>query len=189
MARPRTLVQAALAKTELTEPVQAEIEAIRSELDAAYRDRFIEMTQALGRQASALDRILHTLEMLVEHSAPELRGKLPGLRLAEPGEDADIATIAADPIAAGYSLSQQALAASLNCSQSDVSVLLSEHPLKEDPKFAVVVRRGKQREIVNYHARAIDELRRLIEKPPASLGTRGLKAVVRIRKRRGSTVA
>jgi hypothetical protein len=186
MARPRTLVQAALARTDLPEPVQTEIEGIRSELDAAYRERFIEMTQALARQASALDRILRTLEMLVEHSAPELKGKLPGLRLAEPGENADVATITADPIAAGYSLSQQALADALNCSQSDVSVLLSEHPLKDDPRYAVVVRRGKTREIINYHARAIDALGRIIDKPPASLGERGMKAIQRIRKRRGS---
>jgi hypothetical protein len=184
MAKPRTLVGAALAKTGLSQEVRDEIEGIRAELDAQYRDRFIEMTQAILQQASALNRIQRTLELLLEHSAPELKGRVPGLRIAGPGEDVDVATIAADPIGAGYSLGQQAIADALHCSQSDISVLLNERPLKDKPELAVVVRRGPQREIINYHPRAVDTLLKLIERPPADATPRMVKAIERIRKRR-----
>lgn len=185
MAKPRSLVAAALAKTSMPAEVQDEIAAIRAELDAQYRDRFIEMTGAIAKQASALDRILATLEMLVEHASPELKGRVPGLRLAEPGGKADLATVAADPIGAGYSLSQQAIADALQCSPSDVSVLLGEHPIKDQPELAVVVRRGKQREIVNYHQRAVEYLVRIIDKPPAGASSKMRKAIDRIKRKRG----
>lgn len=184
MAKPRTLVAAALAKTSLPDGVQEEIANIRAELDAQYRDRFIEMTGAIKAQASALDRILGTLELLVQHAAPELKGRIPGLSVAAPGTAADLATVAADPIGAGYSLGQQALADALQCSQSDVSVLLAEYPLKNKPEYAVIVRRGKQREIVNYHLRAVEHLVEIIEKPPASATTRMRQAIERIRRKR-----
>ena len=183
----RTLVGAALAKTNLPAAVREEVEGIRADLDAEYRDRFIAMTNAISRQASALDRIQHTLELLLEHAAPELRGRIPGLTVAPEGAEADLATVknavAADPIGAGYSLGQQAIADALQCSQSDISVLLRGLALKNKPALAVVVRRGPTREIVNYHRRVIDELLRVIEKPPHGASPVMLKAIDRIRRK------
>ncbi len=188
MAKPRTLVGAALAKTAIPPEVREEIEGIRRDLDAQYREHFITMTEAISRQASALDRIQHTLQLLLEHSAPELKGRIPGLTVAPEGSVPDLATvpatIGADPIGAGYSLSQQGIADALNCSSSDISVLLKGHPLKTKSEFAVVVRRGKTQEVVNYHRRAVDELLRVILRPPSSASKDMLRAIERIQRRR-----
>ncbi|MFO0639916.1 MAG: hypothetical protein U0183_11940 [Polyangiaceae bacterium] len=188
MAKPRSLFSAALKKTGLSEQVRAEIEGIHGEYDAAYRERFTELAQAIVRQASALDRIQRTLEMLVEHSAPNLRGRVPGLRLAQPGEEEDVATVGlavADPIGQGYALGQQELAEALRCSQPQVSQLLKIFLLKDDPELAIVVRRGKKREIVNYHPRAIERLAQLLENPPRSLTASEQDLVRRVQRRRG----
>lgn len=185
---PKSLVGAALAKTGMDAAVRSEIEAIRADLDANYRDRFIALTESISRQASALDRIQHTLQLLLEKSAPELMGRIPGLAVATDGSDPDLATIAvADPIGQGYSLSQQAIADALKCSQSDVSILLKAFPLRDNPRFAVVVRSGKTRDVVNYHRRAIDELLRIVEKPPTNASSTVAAAVRRIRARRNSS--
>lgn len=190
MARPKTLVGAALAKTAVPLEVREEIEGIRRDLDAQHREQFIKMTDAISRQASALDRIQRTLELLLEHSAPDLKGRIPGLLVAPDGVDADLATlpakVAADPIGAGYSLSQQGIADALNCSSADISILLKWHPLKRKPELAVVVRRGKTQEVVNYHRRAVDELLRVIEKPPSTASREMLGAIDRIQRRRRS---
>jgi hypothetical protein len=186
--RPRSIVAAALARTNLPASVQEDVEVIRAELDADYRERFIALTEAISRQASALDRIQATLALLLEHSAPDLKGRIPGLAVAPPGSSADLATITAavgvDPIGAGYSLSQQGLADALHCSASDISVLLKHHPLKQNPHMAVVVRHGKKTAVVNYHRRAIDELLRLVERPPQGAARELLKAIERINRRR-----
>jgi len=189
VARPRTLAAAALAKTSLSPEIQAELEATRVEIEGAYRDYLVTLHQTLKLQASALDRIQHTLALLVEHAAPELRGRVPGLRLAQPGEAPDVATVSvgvADPIGQGYALGQKELAVALRCTQTDVSNLLKAFPLKGNPEYAVIVRRGKQREIVNYHPRAVERLVALLESPPSSgMSTAVKKVIQRIQKRRG----
>jgi len=183
---PRSLAQHALAKTGLPEAVRDELEAIRAELDASYRERFLEMTQALQRQASALDRLTNTLELLVEKASPELKGRVPGLVLADPGENPDLATIAADPIGAGYYLTQQDLARALHATQTDISILVNALNLKDNPELAVVVRRGKKREVVNYHRRAVDHLTSVFDAPPRDLSKAGIDAVRRIKAKRNA---
>ena len=188
MAKPRSLFSAALKKTGLSEEARAEIEGIHGEYDATYRERFAELAQTIARQASALDRIQRTLELLVEQSAPALRGRIPGLRLAKPGEAPDVATVnlgVADPIGQGYALGQKELAEALRCTQTDVSNLLKAFPLKNDPEYAVVVRRGKQREIVNYHPRAIEKLVTLLDNPPPGTSSAVKSVLGRIQRRRG----
>lgn len=186
--KPKTLVAAALAKTNIPAQVRDDIEAIRADLDAEYRDRFLAMTAAISKQASALDRIQHTLELLLEHAAPELQGRIPGLVVAPEGADADLASVrgafAADPIGAGYSLGQQAIANALQCNQTDVSLLLRELEIKKKPALAVVVRKSGEHETVNYHRRVIDELLRVLEKPPANASKEILSAIARIKRKR-----
>ena len=186
--KTRSLVSAALAKTTLPQAVRDEIEGIRADLDAEYRDHFIAMTAAIANQATAQARILRTLELLVEATAPHLRGHVPGLSIAPPGSTPDLAMISlpADPIGAGYSLTQQGIADALQCSSADISILLKHHPLKHKQDLAIVVRRGKTQETVNYHRRAVDELLSVIERPPPTAHRDMVKAIERIRRRRSS---
>lgn len=75
-----------------------------------------------------------------------MRGRIPGLTVAPEGVEADLATVkdavAADPIGAGYSLGQEAIADAMQCSQSDIPVMLCALKLKDNYSLAVVVRRG-----------------------------------------------
>ena len=190
MAKPRTLQAAALAKTSISPRVQEEIEGARVVIEAAYRDYVVTLHQTLKLQAAALDRIQKTLSLLVEHAAPELRGRVPGLTLAEPGTREDLATVGVgfvDPIAQGYAWGQKELAQALRCTPTDVSSLLKAFPLKQDPKCAVIVRRGGQRDIVNYHPRAVERLAAILEASPPGLSAATEATLRRIRKRRAVT--
>jgi hypothetical protein len=190
MAKPtRSLAESALAKTKLPPAIQQHIIGIRLELEAAYRDRFVEMTEAIKRQASAIDRIHRMVELLLEKSSPELMGTVPGLRLAAPGEEADLPSVSGvvvDPIGAGFALTQEDLARALQCGQADVSILVNELKLMDDATLAVVVRQGKSRRAINYHRRAIDRLSEIIASPPSNISSKALKAIARIQKKRAA---
>lgn len=159
---------------------------IQSEVADAYRESFLEMVGALKRQASAIDRIQNTLGVLVECLIPHFGGKLdhvpPAFRVAGDGETSDVAStlVVSDPIATGFTLSQSDLAKALGINAADVSILVKAFALTEDGQCAVVVRRGgtKNKEWVNYHARAIARFREHLASPPSQL-TPGQKQALR----------
>ena len=162
------------------------LSAVQAEISDAYRDAFIEVASALREQASALNRIQATLQLLVSAVKPELAAQIPpAIRIAAEGEDPDLASalVVADPIATGYTLGQVHLAQALGINQADVSILVRAFKLKDEPDCAVVVRKGAKQTMVNYHRRAIKRFRELVAKPPAGLTKQQSGALERARKR------
>lgn len=183
-----TTASHSISKLKLSEPVRASLVGIQEELAEAYRDRFIEMTTALTLQASALDRIQETLRLLVGHLAPQLTGHVPAVvRIAQPDEKPDLASamVVADPIGAGYMLSQADLAKALALKGPEVSVLVRAFKLSEDGRCAVTVRKGSRAAIVNFHPRAIDRFLELVKNPPDGLTDPQKAALKRVRTKLG----
>lgn len=173
----------------LSEPVRMAIRDVQEELADAYRDSFVAMVEAMNRQASAIDRIQTTLELLVRNTRPDLAGQIPPvIGIAQAGEEPDLATavVVADPIAKGYTMSQASLARAVGISQTDVSVLSKEFRLWEDGDCAVVVRKGKKSRLVNYHPRAIDRLRELVRSPPAGMTEKQRTVITRVQRKLAS---
>jgi hypothetical protein len=183
----------AIDDLQLSPPVAAALKDIQAEIADAYRDRFIEMMDVLRHQTSTLARIQETLHILVQAVAPTLAGTVPAaVRVARDGEGQDLAStvVVADPIGAGYTLSQVDLAKALGLpNAADVSTLVRAFKLNENGDCAVIVRRGGRNKIVNYHPRAIETLRQWIERLPEelSLSPDQLGAVKRIRKKLAPT--
>lgn len=178
--------RSAISRLNLSPEVETAFKDVQAELSNAYRDAFIEITAALREQASALNRIQTTLAMLVTAVKPELQGQVPpAIRVAGAGEAADLASavVVADPIGAGYSLGQSQIAQALGITQADVSILARAFQLKDDPECAVVVRKGKRSEMVNYHPRAILKFRELIADPPSGLSRNENRTIDRARRR------
>jgi hypothetical protein len=171
MAEVRDLGDKAIESLDLPKPVQQALRDVQLELAGAYREGFVQMTEAITRQASALDRIQATLHLLIQHVAPGLQGKIPAIQLAAVGQKPDLATalVAADPIAAGYTLTQKDLAALLGISQADVSILVRAFDLAADGDCAVTVRKGPTREWVNYNRNAVGAFLKLVANPPKNL--------------------
>lgn len=158
-----SLGSGAIAGLDVSPEVKAGLHAIQAELTAAYQKNFVEMIETLRRQASALDRLQTTLNLLVQAVHPTLKGVSVGVVAAAPGTDADLPSVVlADPIAAGYVFTQGNLAEALGISAGDVSELVRLFKLDQDD-VAMTVRHGKQRNTVNYHQRAIEKLRGYIE--------------------------
>lgn len=133
---------------------------IRAELDADYRERFVEMATAVREQAEALSRIQSTLGVLVRHLEPRLEGmEKAAFRIASDGEEADVASAMAvpDPLRFGYRLTQQDVANALRIPASTVSVLVRAWGLHEDAELAVRVRDGT-RPLFAYHSRIVEEI-------------------------------
>jgi predicted transcriptional regulator len=182
----------AIDHLDLSPEVKAVLVNIQAELKAAYQQSFIEMVQAIQRQASALERLQTTLNILIERLAPDIKGQLPmALRGVQPGESPDVATtlVIADPIATGYTLTQTTLAQALGLSTPEVSILARAFKLHEDGDCAVVVRKGKSTNIVNYHPRAIDRFKELVHNPPADLTAEQKATLGRVLKRLQSAQA
>lgn len=175
-----------LEDLDVSEPVRDAIRQVQIELAESYRDSFMAMVKAMNDQASALNRIQETLNILVKAVKPELEGQLPpAVRVAGPDEQVDIATafVVADPIGAGFTMSQTALAQALGVPQSDVSILSRAFRLHDDERCALVVRRGRQRDVINYHPRAVARFRELVASPPKGLSKSAGAALKRVRKR------
>jgi len=182
---PEDLGAAGAKRLGLSPEVVKKLTEIQAEVSGAYRDTLIEMVQAVNRQASALERIQRTLEILIEHTAPKLKGQAPAaFRVAADGEQPDIASalVLADPIAAGYTMTQADLARAIGISEPDTSILARAFKLEDDPDCAVVVRGGKQR-TVNYHPRAARRFRELVAKPPRNLSQRQERTAERVRRK------
>lgn len=184
----REIASKAIEKLGLPKEVSEVLAAIQAEIADAYRQGFVEMVQAMKQQASALDRIQTTLNVLVQHLAPSLQGKekLPvAFAVVKEGERADLAkaVVVADPIGAGYTLSQSDLAKAVGISQADASILVRAFDFKADGECAVVVRKGKSREIVNYHPRAVRRFLELVANPPKDLTQEQVTAIERVRRK------
>jgi hypothetical protein len=183
-SEPVDLSSKAIDKLPVSAEVKAALKGIQAEVADAYREGFVEMVQAIRQQASALERIHATLAILVKHLAPNLEGQLPAaIRIAGPDESPDLASavVVADPIAAGYTFSQADVAKALGVKQTDISILLRAFKLPADGQCAVIVRKGRSGEVVNYHPRALDRFRKLLASPPAGLNGNQKSALRRVR--------
>ncbi len=169
--------------------VEDALRDVEEELRSQYADSFLSLTIAVSEQASALNRIQATLEILVSAMQPHLATQLPGvppaIRVASDGESPDVASavVVADPVGLGYVLSQQALAEAVGASATDVSVLVKAFKLPDDGDCAIVVRKGKQRDMVNYHRRAVARFRELTASPPSGMSKAEVAALDRVRRK------
>ncbi len=158
---------------------------IQAELTASYRESFVTMSQAISRQASALERIQTTLELVLRSVAPTVAGQAPAvLRVAAADEDVDVASavVVSDPIGSGFTLSLTSLSKAMGLSPSDVGILVRPLGLVSDGACAVVVRKGAQ-ELVNYHPRAIERFMRLVASAPDGMPRNARSAVDRVRRK------
>lgn len=193
MARVRSasLAEHGASKLGLSPEVAAKLAEIQAEVDASYREAFVAMTETIQRQASALDRIQKTLELLIRHTQPQLVGEMPAaVRVAGDGEAPDLASavVVADPIGAGFTLSLRSIAQALGIGEADASILVRAFHLDDDPECAVTVRRGTGRgkgwRVVNYHPSTIDRFRAMIEQSaPSDLAADAKSALKRARSR------
>lgn len=181
MADVQDLSDKAIESLAVSEPVKGVLRNIQAEISDAYRENFVEMVQALNKQASTLGRIQNTLAVLVQHLAPQLKEKIPisidtenqpvpvALKVAgAKGDPPDLATalVVADPIGTGYHRSQKALADALGLPQVDVSIIVRKLKINDDPSCAVQVRAGKAKMVNYHHARAMTRFRELVANPP-----------------------
>lgn len=180
-----SLASGAIAGLGLKPEINAALQSIHAELTAGYQKHFIKMVEAITRQASALERLQITLNLLVERLDPDIKNLIPAvLRVAQDHETPDITSrvVVADPIATGYTMTQADLASALGLTQPDVSVFVRAFGLVEDGECAVVVRKGKL-PTVNYHPRAVDRFRELVTSPPATLTDKQKEILSRVRRR------
>jgi len=165
MAEPKRLTQAGIAKLGLSPEVEQALTKIQAELGDAYRDAFVQMVGALREQAAAIQRIQATLSILVDNLVPQMRGQAPSaFTIVADGEEPDLARalVVADPIAAGFTLTQQDLADALGLPASTVSPLVRAFGFQEKEDCAVLVRAGKRNDIVNYHSKAVQTFRMML---------------------------
>lgn len=180
------LADRAIDDLKLSPEVTAILKNIQANLAEGYREGFLRLAENMNTVISSLSRIQETLKVLVEHVAPTLKDKVPvGFQLARPGEKPDLATalVVADPIGMGYMLSQQDLADALKLAAPEVSVLVRAFGLKDDGECAVVVRRGKSKEIVNYNKTAIEKFTRMVASPPPTLTASQMRVLDRVRRK------
>lgn len=188
-SRPKSLATESRRALNLDPRVEAALRDVEDELRSQYAEALVDLSRTVNEQASALNRIQRTLEILVEALRPNLAKDLrdipPAISVAGDGERPDIASaiVVADPVGAGYVLTQQTLADALGVNQPDVSVLVKAFGLVEDGECAVVVRKGKQRDIVNYHPRAVQRFRERVANPPSGLNKVQLAALERVRRK------
>ncbi len=176
----------AIDRLGLDPEVKSALIAIQADVTAAYQKNFVDMVETIRRQASALERLQTTLSLLVERLAPELKDRIPvALRVAQDGETPDITSpvVVADPIGAGYTMTQADLASALGLSAPDASVFVRAFQLTEEEECAVAVRKGSKQPTVNYQPRAIDRFRALVASPPADLTEEQKKILSRVTRR------
>ncbi len=182
----------------LSPKAEAKLKEIHLGLADAYREQYMELLQAINTQASTLRRIQETLNILVQHVAPHIKldeGVIVPIAVQPTGDlnQADLARalVVADPIGAGYTLSQRDLASALapGVTQPDISVLVRAFKLTDDGNCAVVVRKGTSRDFVNYHPRAVARLKELILLPAKQLKPTEQRALERVRKRLAALIA
>ena len=181
-----SLAAQAIERLDLGEPAKQALRAILAELAAQYQQSFVKMLETQRMQASALERLQTTLQVLVEKIAPEIKDRIPvAIRIADGEEQADIAStvVIADPIATGYTMTQANLAEALGISPADVSILVRAFKLTEDGDCAVTVRKGPKSSIVNFHPRALTRFRELVAAPPERMTAAEKKSIERVARR------
>lgn len=186
--QPVELSHRAVDALGLSPQVSRALKDIQAEVAEEYRESFVEMLQAIQRQASQLDRIQATLQVLVEHLAPTLKDTVPtAFRIAAASEAPDLAStlVVADPIGMGYSLTQTDIARALGLPPPYVSTLIRAFKLDDDEECAVVVRRGKKSKLVNYHPAVIARFRELVREPPEQLSGQASSHLRLVRERLG----
>lgn len=171
---PISIASSAIERLNLSREVKDVLRTIQLDLNTAYQRSFVTMIETMQRQASALERLQTTLQLLIERVAPEIKDRVPlPVNIVASREDADVSAplvvTVADPIGAGYTMTQANLAEALGLSQADVSVLARAFHLTEDGDCAIVVRKGKTNDTVNYHPRAIERFRQYVAAPPPGL--------------------
>lgn len=174
MAEPINLADKPIRDLNLSPEVESALRDVQAELADAYREGFLRMAENMSKMASALTRIQETLNILIQHAHPQLKDKIPvAFQVVKDGESPDLATAVvvsvADPIGAGFYLSQADISRALRLGQADVSVLIKAFAIDQDPQCAVVVRSGTNRRIVNYSPRAIERFRECIAGSPKNL--------------------
>lgn len=171
----------------LSPEVQAALTGIQAELADAYREGFTEMVRAIQEQASALNRIQNTLNLLFKHLAPSIADQAPPvLRVSDSPEDADLASavIVADPIGQGFTLSLTSLAKAIGVSPSDLGIVVKALKLNNRPGLSVAVRNGYRNAITNYHSKAIEAFRAVIlETSLSALSGNDRSALQRLKKK------
>jgi hypothetical protein len=187
VTRPVELAASAIDRLELSPEVRVALKEIHAELADAYRESFLAMVEAINKQASAIERIQTSLDLLIRATAPSLADQIPAVvRVANSDEEPDLASalVVADPIGAGYTLSITSFAKAVGVSAGDAGYLLKAFKLHEDETCAVVVRRGNSHNtIVNYHPRVIDKFLSLMAAPPAGLSREQEKTLQRVLKK------
>lgn len=181
-----SLAAFAIDRLDLGEPAKNALRAILAELATQYQQSFVKMLETQRMQASALERLQTTLQLLVERIAPEIKDRIPiAIRIADSNDQADIAStvIVADPIATGYTMTQANIADALGVSAADVSILVRAFKLVEEGECAVTVRKGPTSSIVNFHPRALARFRELVAAPPKNLTADQKKSLERVRRR------
>jgi hypothetical protein len=181
-----SLAAQAIERLDLGEPAKQALRTILAELAAQYQQSFVKMLETQRMQASALERLQTTLQLLVEKIAPEIKDRIPvAIRIADADDQPDIAStvVIADPIATGYTMTQANLAEALGISAADVSILVRAFKLTEDGDCAVTVRKGPRSSIVNFHPRALGRFRELVAAPPDRLTSDEKKSLDRVRRR------
>jgi hypothetical protein len=180
-----SLAASAIEQLDLSEPAKQALRSILAELAAQYQQSFIKMLETQRMQASALERLQTTLQMLVEKIAPEIKDRIPvPIRIVDSDDQPDIAStvVIADPIATGYTMTQSNLAEALGINAADVSILVRAFKLTEDGDCAVTVRKGPKSSIVNFHPRALARFRELVAQPPDRLDSGQKKSLDRVRR-------
>jgi hypothetical protein len=181
-----SLAAQTIERLDLGEPAKQALRAILAELAAQYQQSFVKMLDTQRMQASALERLQTTLQLIVEKIAPEIKDRVPvAIRIADGDDQPDIAStvVIADPIATGYTMTQANLAEALGISPADVSILVRAFKLTEDGDCAVTVRKGPKSSIVNFHPRALARFRELVAGPPDRLSGDEKKSLERVRRR------
>lgn len=187
MGEVKDLASQSVESLGLPPQVALMLKGIQGEIAEAYRESFLAMVETLRKQASALERIQNTLNVLVEALGPQLEGRIQLPLAVQPvgeNEEPDLATavVVADPISAGYTLTQADLATALGIDAPDVSRLVRAFDLPSLEGCAVTVRRGaKGRAIVNYHPKAVQKFVEFVATPPKSLTRDQIKLVNRVR--------
>ncbi len=181
-----SLAAQAIERLDLGEEAKQALRAILAELAAQYQQSFVKMLETQRMQASALERLQTTLQLLVEKIAPEIKDRIPvAIRIVDGDDQPDIAStvVIADPIATGYTMTQANLAEALGISPADVSILVRAFKLTDDGDCAVTVRKGPKSSIVNFHPRALASFRELVAAPPDRLTGDEKKSLERVRRR------
>jgi hypothetical protein len=185
MTQPVELGKMAVENLELPDEVTRELKTIQAASAESFRESFLAMVEVINRQAAALVRIQTTLELLVRHfKITEGEGAPTAFRVAGSDEEVDLATalVVPDPIGAGYTLSQAALAKAMGIGQPDVSILVEAFKLKNEAEYAVTVRSGAHN-MINYHPRVVGRFLELIKTPPSGLNPNQRAALKRVQRR------